>query len=146
MLKTSPDFFYSKKIDSIHMESKKHQKTLSVETAIDTGSDLIIKFKDINTTTDAYRLIGYSAYLEDQEEIKAFKKDNLVDYQVIEKSGDHWGIVTDDLEAGLTHTLEIDDHGDIILLPCSDSIIKEINKEKKTIIIDPPEGLRNLNK
>ncbi len=146
VLKASPDFFYTKKIHSIYLESKKHNKNLIVESASNFGNDLIIKFTAINTITEAYRLIGYSAYLEDQKEAKAFKKDNLVDYTVLDIDSNKWGTVINDIEEGLVHTLEVDDKGDIIFIPYSDDIITEINRTKKIIIIDPPDGLRTLNK
>ncbi len=146
VLKTSPNFFYSKNIDSLYLKSKKHQKTLIVEKANESGNDLIIKFNDINTITEAYKLIGYAAYIEDQQEIEKFKKDNLVDYTVIDIDENHWGTVVSDIEEGLIHILEINDNGDIVFIPYSNDTIIEVNSEKKTIIIDPPDGLRNLNK
>lgn len=146
VLKTSPDFFYSKSIRSIYLKSKKHQKTLLVEKTSESGNDLIIKFIEINTITEAYKLIGYSAYLEDQKEINLSKKDNLIDYTVIDIDGNHWGTVINDIEEGLTHILEVNDNDNIILIPYSNDTITEINTSKHTIIIDPPDGLRTLNK
>ena len=146
VLRTSPDFICRRDIGSIHLKSKKHKKNLIIEKIIESGNYLNIKFIDINTITEAYKLIGYSAYLEDQDEIKTFKKDNLVDYTVIDIDGNHWGKVINDIEEGLTHILEVDDNDDIIFIPYSNDTITEINKKKKTIFIDTRSGLRTSNK
>lgn len=146
VLRTSPDFSFTRSIHSIFLKSKKHEKTLNIKSINELGDDLIIKFKDIDSITDAYRLVGYSAYLEEKE-VDIFKKDNLVDYKIIDIAGNLWGRVINDIEDGLTHILEIeDDDNSIIFVPYSDSIITEIIDIEKTIIIDPPDGLRSLNK
>lgn len=147
VLRTSPDFFFNgKNPSSIQLISKKYKKTLSVEKISEAGNDLVVKFTDIKSITDAYRLIGYSAYITDRIDIKKFKKKNLVDYLVKDKYNNIWGRIISDVEEGLTHILEIDDNGDIIYLPYSTEIIIEINKSSNEIIIDPPDGLRTLNK
>ncbi len=145
VLRTSPDFSYTRSIHSIFLKSKKHERTLNIKSINEVGDDLIIKFTDIDTITDAYRLIGYSAYLED-EEINTFKKDNLVDYKIVDIAGNLWGRVINDIEEGLTHILEIEDDANVIYIPYSENIITEIKIKEKTIIIDPPDGLRTLNK
>ncbi|MCP4217716.1 MAG: hypothetical protein GY765_23950, partial [bacterium] len=61
-------------------------------------------------------------------------------------NGLEWGRVLDISEAGLNKLIEVYQNDDIYYVPFTDSIVKSIDAEKRLIIIDPPDGLMDLNK
>jgi len=148
VLRLSPEFYLSNEenIDSLRLTSKKHSKILSVERVKELGDDLTVKFSGIDTISEAYKLIGYSAHLDVQRDDTSFKKRSFIGYKVIDVNGVCWGIVINDEATEFTHTLEIDDDGNVVYIPYSSMIVSEVNKKEQIIIIDPPEGLRDLNK
>jgi 16S rRNA processing protein RimM len=148
LLRLSPEFYLSDvgSFDSLRLKSKKHSKTLSVEWIKELGGDLAVKFSGIDTISEAYKLIGYSAHLDVQKEDISFKKHSFIGYTVIDVNGVSWGVVINDEATAFTHTLEVDDKGSVVYIPYSNTIVSEVDKTRQTIIIDPPEGLRDLNK
>jgi len=147
IVRVSPDFNFNDegKITLLHLESKKKSVDLSVERIVTAGSNLIIKFTDINTISDAYGYIGYLAYIDDDKAL-IFQKDSFENYKVYDLNGEYWGKVINDEKSEFTHTLEIEEDNDIIYIPYSDNIVIEKDEIKKILIIDPPMGLRDLNK
>ncbi len=147
VIRTSPDFIYdNQSIRSFQLESKKYSRTEAVEWIKSIGDDLLVKFKNHDSIASAYKLIGYLVYLKDAIEAEQFIKETLVDYRVIDLSGDQWGIVINDLDEGYNHILEVDNQGEILYIPYTEAIIKEIDQDKMTIHIDPPDGLKDLNR
>jgi ribosomal 30S subunit maturation factor RimM len=148
VLRLSPEFYLGNEenIDSLCLKSKKRSKILSVEWIKELGDDLTIKFSEIDTISEAYKLIGYSAHLDVQKDDTSFKKHSFIGYKVIDVDGSDWGIVINDEATEFTHTLERDDEGNVVYIQYSRMIVSKVNKKEQTIIINPPEGLRDLNK
>lgn len=143
----SPDFYFNNKeeIISLHLKSKKRSIDLSIERIGMLGNDLLIKFTNINTISEAYGYIGYSVYIED-DKASVFQRDSYINYNIFDIDGNYWGKVINDEISEFTHTLEIRDENDIIFIPFSDGIVTKTDNKKKIIIIDPPSGLRDLNR
>lgn len=85
-----------------------------------------------------------------EEELKALEKDEFYGFQLIgctilSKDRHPVGIVKDILSAGGNDMLVVDKGGSEILIPFSKSICPEIDLDKKEIVIDPPEGLLELD-
>jgi 16S rRNA processing protein RimM len=71
----------------------------------------------------------------------------MVNFTVKDMQGHLWGIVKNIENSSLNQLLEVETPGgDMIYVPVADSIVKEIDEERKVILIDPPEGLKDLNK
>lgn len=65
---------------------------------------------------------------------------------VVTKSGEQVGLVHDVMPGSENDLLVVHvTEGREILIPLSQTICLKIDLEKKTIIIDPPEGLLDLN-
>ena len=47
---------------------------------------------------------------------------------------------------GLNTLLEVSDDDEIVFIPWASDIVQEIRDEERVVIIDPPDGLRDLNK
>jgi 16S rRNA processing protein RimM len=133
-----------KKDQVVILKSEKYIKKQKIEYSKRINSIFILKFYDVNTIEEAYKLIGYSVFILDkiiQEEDKS-----MIHFLVRDIHEKLWGTVRDIKQFGLNKVFEISNNEEIIYIPFSDEIIHEIRMNEGLIIIDPPEGLWDLNK
>jgi 16S rRNA processing protein RimM len=105
----------------------------------------LVKFEDINTQDRARELINCDVYFprdlaDDDEENLSLAV--LVGFDIIDaNTGKNVGTIAsiDDSTANILFELE-----DGTLIPASDELITNIDKEKKTITIALPEGILDL--
>jgi 16S rRNA processing protein RimM len=112
------------------------------------GNQLILKFRGVDTMTQAEALAGADvcvpaserAALPDDE----FYLSDLVGCEVVDRaSGRSVGSVSGWQEAGGVTLLELADS--LVLIPFARAICREIDVAGKRIVIDPPAGLLDLN-
>jgi len=133
--------------EAVVLKSAKYQRECNVEYFKEISKACILKFIDINTINDALKLVGYSIYGTQPGGKNVQTTRIQTDFIVKDTHGCLWGQVKDIESSGLNQTLEVEDNdGDIIYVPFADSIVTEIDREKGIIIIDPPDGLKELNK
>ena len=146
MLASSPDLdVYSlQKGEVLKLKSKKYRKEATVEYSKEIHGASVIKFQHIDRINDAFKLISYSVYSEAEAEES---EQSVIQFSVKDVQGNVWGIVKDIGSSGVSQVLEVlDPEGDVVYVPFSEPIIKEIDSDQKIILIDPPDGLRDLNK
>lgn len=131
--------------EKVLLKSEKYQKEYKIEYLREINDALVVKFIGINTINEALRLVGYSIYgLNDlKEEIEDDKMEGFI---VIDINGKFWGEVNNIDEDSLNKLLEIQGKEDVYYVPFIEEIVREINKEERFIIIDPPDGLMDINK
>jgi len=109
---------------------------------------VVIKLVDIDEPKAAGLLINRMIYLpldrlpklnEDQ-----FYYHEIIGYTVIDDTLGETGIIKDVLEFPMQEILQIDHIGKEILLPISDELILEVDRENKILYISAPEGLIEL--
>ena len=109
------------------------------------GDHLIIKFQGVDTISDAEKLAGaeVSIPFEQRAELpedEVYQSD-LIGCQVIDATGRSLGVVTEFEETGGTPLLHVGD----LLIPFAKSICVTIDPANKRIVVNPPDGLLNLN-
>jgi len=112
------------------------------------GDQLILKLRGVDTRSAAEGLAGNEVYVTDSERAPLpegeFYLSDLVGCEVIEgASGRRAGVVSGWQETGGPPLLELE--GSEALIPFARSICREIDLTAKRIVIDPPEGLLDLN-
>ncbi|MGH9661097.1 MAG: ribosome maturation factor RimM [Bryobacteraceae bacterium] len=112
------------------------------------GGAPVFKFRGIDTIEDAEQLKGAEIRLPLEERRPAepgeYFQDDLVGCDVIEaSSGVSLGRVTGWREAGGPGLLEV---GEDLLVPFARAICVEIDPAAKRIVVDLPEGLKDLNR
>jgi 16S rRNA processing protein RimM len=143
----SPDLFLHSLNNGevLVLQSAKYKKEKEIDYFKEIRGSPVFKFKDINTINDAFKLVGYSIYAK-----KTDTRDTnigIVNFMVKDMQGHLWGIVKNIEDSSINRLLEVETPGgDMIYVPVADSIVKEIDEERKIILIDPPEGLKDLNK
>lgn len=137
--------------EGVILQSSRYEINKNVQYCKDIRGACVFKFKDVDSINDAYRLIGYSLYSPRMEEptsgtpgdVSAIDVSN---YTVKDINGNLWGQVTYMDTDSANELLEVTSpSGDLIYVPYSGGIVKTVDPEQKLIIIDPPEGLKELN-
>jgi 16S rRNA processing protein RimM len=119
---------------------------MEVESSWMHGDHLILKFKGVDSISDAEKLAGADvaipfeqrAALADEEVYQS----DLVGCEVIDAAGRSLGVVTDFEETGGTPLLRV---GENLLIPFAKSICTNIDLESRQITVNPPDGLLDLN-
>lgn len=108
------------------------------------GSSLIVKFDISDSINDALRLVGYDVFAK--EPARGSSTPDLEGYSVSDLNGVSWGIIKSVDFAGPNKLIEVHDGTNYIMVPFDDSIVVEIDEKEKKVVLDPPEGLMELNK
>ena len=136
-------------MESVFVEYNKNLVPFFIERCKLHKSDLLrVKFEDVDSEEDADDIMKCHLYLP-EELLPEMDEDQFYFHEVI-------GYQVEDLKKGPIGTItaindmtsqalfEIDFNGNQILIPMNDSFIHKLNKEKKLLIVDAPEGLIDL--
>ncbi len=148
---TSPDFRAFENGEIVLLKSGKHQKPFKIERLREIKGTPVLKFEGIDTINDALTLVGYSVYSQKDKPAPPTVDDTtgLENFTVIDTGGDVWGKVINLETTGKNELLEIraeDETRELYYVPFTESIVTEINRDNGIIIIDPPDGLKDVNK
>lgn len=122
-----------------------NEKPMEIERAWMHGDQLILKFRGVDTISDAEKLAGAEvsipfeqrAALGDEE----YYESDLIGCEVFDTAGRALGPVTDFEGTGGAPLLHVGD----LLIPFAKSICVEIDPPNKRILVDLPDGLLDLN-
>jgi 16S rRNA processing protein RimM len=104
------------------------------------GDQLILKFRGVDTRSAAEAISGNEVYVTELERAPLPEGCEVLD----RGSGRVVGVVSGWQEAGGPPLLEME--GSEALIPFARSICREVDLAAKRIVIDPPEGLLDLNR
>jgi 16S rRNA processing protein RimM len=104
-----------------------------------------INFEDVMTVEDARPLVNSELFLEEKVVSTFFKKAAdeygfLIGYTAYDKENE-LGLVKDILSHPAQILAEVDVKGEDVLIPIVDDLVIDIDKRKKKIVFDVPEGL-----
>ena len=106
-----------------------------------------IRFDDVNDIDKATSLKGLSLFLKKSERPKLargeFYNDEVIGFEVVEEENS-LGKITDIMEAGPNRFLVMDHNGKEILIPVNGPFIKSVNKSRKRVTVELPEGFLDL--
>jgi 16S rRNA processing protein RimM len=123
-----------------------NQVPMEVENTWMHGDHLILKFRGVDTISDAEKLAGADVAIPFEEraaliEDEVYQSD-LIGCEVVDATGRSLGVVEDFEETGGTPLLRI---GENLLIPFAKSICTNIDLDRKQIIVSLPDGLLDLN-
>jgi 16S rRNA processing protein RimM len=122
-----------------------NEKPMEVENVWTHGDHLVFKFHGVDTISDAERLAGAEVAIPFEQRAalgeQEYYQSDLVGCEVVDATGRSLGVVTDFEETGGTPLLRVGD----LLIPFAKSICTSIDPANKRIVINPPEGLLDLN-
>ncbi|MBA6151580.1 ribosome maturation factor RimM [Gelidibacter maritimus] len=136
-------------MESIFVDLRNNLVPFFIESSQLHKSELLrIKFEDVDTEQDADALLKSELYLP-LEFLPKLDDDKFYFHEII-------GFTVEDVNFGKVGTVksvndstaqalfEIDRDGIEILIPMNDDFIKKVDKKKKMITVDTPEGLIEL--
>ncbi|TXH25360.1 MAG: 16S rRNA processing protein RimM [Cyclobacteriaceae bacterium] len=134
-------------IESLFLEIKNNLVPYFIEHLSDRQDKVFIKFEEVNTAEQAALLKGASIYLDKSLRPKLargeFYDDEIIGFTAEDSSG-MLGTVTGVIQSGASRLIQIDNNGKEVLIPVNGPFITSINKSKKKIALDLPEGFLEI--
>lgn len=114
-----------------------------------TGETALVKFTDIDTKEAASELTGcevfFPKHLSDREE-DDLTWDEIKGFEVVDANHGNIGNVVSIDESTVNVIMEVETaKGNIILVPANENLIKKVDPENRSIVVDLPDGLVDLN-
>jgi len=123
-------------------EGSRHE----VESAWFHDNRLILKFRGVDTMSDAERLSGCEVRVPRGERMRLepgeYYESDLIGCEVVERDGASLGRVTRFEDAGSSGVLEVEGR---LLIPFARAICVAIEPEARRIVVNLPAGLKELN-
>jgi 16S rRNA processing protein RimM len=109
----------------------------------------VFKFRGVDSMTEAEKLQGYELRIPLEERAPApegeYFHSDLIDCEVVERTGEPVGVVTGWQDSGGTGLLVVKGEGEKeILVPFAKAVCVEIDVASKRIVVELPEGLKDL--
>lgn len=112
------------------------------------GTKAYLKFEDINTPEQAKEISKSALYLPKSSRPKSargeFYDDEVIGFEVNDANEGNLGSVTAITTAGPNKLLTLIFNGKEVLIPVNSPFVKSINKSKKTISVELPEGFLEI--
>lgn len=136
-------------MDSVFIDLRNNLVPFFIESSQLHKSELLrIKFEDVDTEQDADALLKSDLYLPleflPKLDDDKFYFHEIIGFTVEDVNFGKVGIVKAVNDSTAQALFEIDRDGIEILIPMNDAFIKKVDKKKKLIIVDTPEGLIEL--
>jgi 16S rRNA processing protein RimM len=135
-------------VESVFIEIKNTLVPYFIKQLSDRGDKAFIKFDEINTLEQANSLKGGSIYLpkETRPKLKRgeFYDDEIIGFVVEDETIGILGSITEVSANGPNRLLVINYLGKEALIPTNGPFIKSVNKTKKLIKVELPEGFLEI--
>ena len=113
------------------------------------GDKVTIKFEDINSVDDAKIIGARKAFLQKSVRPKLptgeFYDDEIIGFAVSDEASGLLGTLAEIISAGANRLFVVKKESNEVLIPENGPFIKEIQKDKKIILVNLPEGFLDMN-
>jgi 16S rRNA processing protein RimM len=107
-----------------------------------------VKFEEVDSIEEASKLVRRRMFLEKSVRAKSgpteFYNDEIIGFQVTDETQGALGCIIDIMQAGVNRLLVIDMKGKEVLIPINGPFITTLNKRKKTLTVNLPEGFLDI--
>lgn len=136
-------------MESVFVEVRRNLVPFFIDESSLHKSELLrIRFEDVDTEEDADALIGAHLYLplEFLPELSGnkFYYHEIIGFSATDESFGEIGKITGVNDSTAQALFEIDRNGTQILVPIIDEFIKKVDRKKRDILLNVPEGLIDL--
>lgn len=143
----NPDCPNLTEVESIFLHLEPNLVPYNISAVSVKGDKAIVKVDGIDTIEAATALKGTSLFLplESRPKLnrKEFYSDEVIGFRVVQ-GDDELGPVKDVLEAGPSRFLAVDHVGREVLIPINGPFIKSVNRSKKQITVELPDGFLDI--
>ena len=135
-------------MESVFVEIQQKLVPFFIESISINGDKAIVKFEEIDSVEQSEDMKGFKLFLPLSQLPPLSGKDfyfhEVLGFSVEEKNAGPIGIIKDVFDASAQHLFAIDYNGREILIPVTDEIIVEIDRENKSMLVSLPEGLLDI--
>jgi 16S rRNA processing protein RimM len=136
-------------LDALFIDLRNSLVPFFIESSQLHRSELLrVKFEDLDTEQDADSILKCDVYLPleflPKLEGDKFYFHEVIGFTVEDVNYGNVGIIKSVNDSTSQALFEIDRNGIEILIPMNDAFIKKVDKKKKLIIVETPEGLIDL--
>ncbi len=135
-------------VKSVFIELKNNLVPYFIEHISSRLDKAFIKFEDIDSLEAAAMLKGCSIYLDKSLRPKLkkgeFYDDEVIDFTVEDEELGLLGAIKEVVQSGPSRLLALDYLGKEVLIPVNGPFIQSINKTKKKIVVQLPDGFLDL--
>ncbi len=148
LLRLSPYFepnFQNYPVESIFI-SQKYTKKFFIENFQKKNQKIILTLKEINSLEEAYRLINYEVFIDEDLYNQNNKQKDIINFSFIHETEGYWGIINDIILNSANPLVSIKQkNGNEFLIPFNEENIKNIDYQKKEVTGNPLTELKELN-
>ncbi|MFI5399956.1 MAG: ribosome maturation factor RimM [SAR324 cluster bacterium] len=142
-------------LSALIVDTARGLRAFEVEKLRGAGGQWLMKLKGLAGRDAAEALKGGEVLIEPGQEEplgeNEYLADDLTGCEVVTMAGAPVGLVTGLMDAGTQQVLRVHpaaggESGGEVLVPLAETIVKEVNLDRRIIRIDPPPGLLELNR
>jgi 16S rRNA processing protein RimM len=143
------EFFPKPFFPRLYLKEKGILNEFETESIRSHKDDFLLKLKTIDSMEKAIELSGLDVFVP-EEHLRTLEKDNYYLYQIIglnvvTKNKKRIGTIEDLVFIENNDLLIVNTGEKEVLIPFTRSIVLKINLAEKEVVIDPPDGLLELN-
>lgn len=117
-----------------------------IDECICKNNNVYIKFSDVHSVDDAEKIAGMRMYIEQSDDDEIDDSHEFVSYTLFNAPQTLVGTITNVLEYPMQLLLEVETAPEThILIPLVEEFIVQIDEQNRSITMNIPEGLLNLN-
>lgn len=135
-------------VETVFLEKNNKLIPYFIEAISVRGAKAFVKFDDINTPEAAAEISKLALYLPKSARPKAskgeFYDDEIIGFEVTDENAGVLGTVKDMMQAGANRLLVVERDEKEVLIPVNSPFITNINKTKKKISVNLPEGFLDI--
>lgn len=135
-------------VKSVFIELKNNLVPYFIEHASSRLDKAFIKFEDVNSLEAASVLKGCSIYLDKSLRPKLkrgeFYDDEVIDFTAEDEDLGLLGTINEVIQSGPSRLLALNYLGKEVLIPINGPFIQSVNKAKKKIVVQLPDGFLDL--
>jgi 16S rRNA processing protein RimM len=135
-------------VEMVFIQTKQQLVPHFLEAISVRGDKAFVKFEDVSTQEAAQSISKSAIFLPKSSRPKSgrgeFYDDEIISFDVVDVDGNTLGKVTGVEEAGPNKLIAVNHNEKEILIPVNGPFITGINKSKKKITVDLPEGFLSI--
>jgi 16S rRNA processing protein RimM len=135
-------------LDAVFLEKQNQLVPYFITSVSVKGNKAFVKFEDVDTADAAAAISKCAIYLPKAARPKSargeFYDDEVVGFLVVDEQLGELGAVAEVVSAGPNKLIAVDHAGREVLIPVNGPFITSINKTKKRITVQLPEGFLDI--
>jgi 16S rRNA processing protein RimM len=135
-------------LESVFLEKDQRLIPYFIDEVSVRGAKAFVKFDDVDTPEAAESISKRALYLPKSSRPKSgrgeFYDDEVIGFDVTDENMGDLGQITDVMSAGANRLLVLLHQGREVLIPINSPFVKSVNKSRKKISVNLPEGFLDI--